>query len=192
MDAFAARLEATQRRAEEAIGLRPEDLEAVRLTLGESPAKGVAVAALDSGQQELLRALLAVYVERVPEALADAEAEKYAGDRLLALHSRGPAASSLANPTTTGCRGHASWSSTTTRSGASTRAHGLRAIRTGTSAATSWPSTTPRTTAPEHPVGQLSTAVARCQTCRSSSISAPVPPGGITSGSLSRSRTTAT
>ena len=85
-DAFTARLEATQRRAEEAIGLRPEDLEAVRLTLGESPAKGVAASALDGGQQELLRALLAVYVERVPEALADAEAEKYAGDRLLALH----------------------------------------------------------------------------------------------------------
>jgi Protein of unknown function (DUF3500) len=85
-DAFTARLEATQRRAEEAIGLRPEDLEAVRLTLGESPAKGVAVSALDGGQQELLRALLAVYVDRVPEALADAEAEKYAGDRLLALH----------------------------------------------------------------------------------------------------------
>jgi hypothetical protein len=85
-DAFTARLEATQRRAEEAIGLRPEDLEAVRLTLGESPAKGLAVSALDGGQQELLRALLAVYVERVPEALADAEAEKYAGERLLALH----------------------------------------------------------------------------------------------------------
>ena len=33
-------------------------------------------------QQELLRAVLAVYVERVPDALADAEAEKYAGDRL--------------------------------------------------------------------------------------------------------------
>ncbi len=58
----------------------------MRLTLGESPAKGVAVTALDAGQQELLRALLAVYVERVPEALADAEAEKFAGDRLLALH----------------------------------------------------------------------------------------------------------
>ena len=44
-DAFTVRLETTQRRAEEAIGLRPEDLEAVRLTLGESPAKGVAVSA---------------------------------------------------------------------------------------------------------------------------------------------------
>ena len=64
------------------------------------------------------------------------------------------------------------------------------ATRTATSAATSWPSTTPRTT--RRSVAQLSTAVARCQTCRSSSISAPVPPGGITSGSPSRARTTAT
>jgi hypothetical protein len=83
---FASRLEATQQRADQDNGLQPGDLEAVRLTLGESPAKGLAASGLDAGQQELLRALLSVYVERVPEALADAEAEKYAGDRLLAHH----------------------------------------------------------------------------------------------------------
>ena len=83
---FAERLWATQRRADEELGVRPGDLEAVRLTLGESAPKGVAAVALDGGQQEVLRALLSVYVERVPEALADAEAQKYGGDRLHALH----------------------------------------------------------------------------------------------------------
>ena len=37
-------------------------------------------------QRELLRALLDVYVRRIPDALADAEAEKYAGPRIDALH----------------------------------------------------------------------------------------------------------
>jgi hypothetical protein len=37
---------------------------------------------MTADQQELLRAVLAVYVERVPEALADDEAAKYAGERL--------------------------------------------------------------------------------------------------------------
>jgi hypothetical protein len=83
---FGERLAATQRRAEEELGLRPEDLDAVRLTFGEHPPKGVAAAALDAGQQQLLRELLAVYVERVPDALADAEAEKFAGDRLRGFH----------------------------------------------------------------------------------------------------------
>ena len=79
-DAFRARLADTQRRSEEALGLRPEDLDAFRLTLATP--KGLAASAMTGPQQELLRAVLAVYVERVPDALADAEAEKYAGDRL--------------------------------------------------------------------------------------------------------------
>jgi hypothetical protein len=48
--------------------------------------KGVAAGVLDESQRELLRALLDVYVHRVPDALADAEAAKYAGPRLDAVH----------------------------------------------------------------------------------------------------------
>jgi hypothetical protein len=79
-DAFRARLEATQRRSEEELGLRPDHVDAVRLTLAVP--KGLPAASMTADQQDLLRALLAVYVERVPEALADAEAAKYAGERL--------------------------------------------------------------------------------------------------------------
>ena len=69
----------------------PEHLEAVRLTIHERPLKGVSAAALAPAQQEVLRALLAVYVGRVPDELADAEADKYAGERLEARSpSRGP------------------------------------------------------------------------------------------------------
>jgi hypothetical protein len=45
--------------------------------------KGVPARALDAGQREVLRALLDVYVGRVPEALADAQAAKYAADDAL-------------------------------------------------------------------------------------------------------------
>jgi hypothetical protein len=73
----------TQARAEHTVGLRREHLDAVSYT---SAPKGVAAAALDEAQREVLRALLDVYVHRVPDALADAEAAKYAGPRLDALH----------------------------------------------------------------------------------------------------------
>jgi hypothetical protein len=79
-EAFRSRLAETQRRAEDELGLRPDHVEAVRLTL-DTP-KGLPAAAMTADQQELLRAVLAVYVERVPEALADDEAAKYAGERL--------------------------------------------------------------------------------------------------------------
>jgi hypothetical protein len=79
-EAFRARLADTQRRAEEELGLRPDHVEAVRLSL-DTP-KGLSAAAMSGDQQELLRELLAVYVDRVPEALADVEAAKYAGERL--------------------------------------------------------------------------------------------------------------
>jgi hypothetical protein len=79
-EAFRDRLTATQRRSEEELGLRPEHVDSVRLTLAAP--KGLMAAAMTDDQQELLRAVLAVYVERVPEALADAEATKYAGERL--------------------------------------------------------------------------------------------------------------
>jgi Protein of unknown function (DUF3500) len=79
-EAFRARLAETQRRSEEELGLCPDHVDAVRLSLNTP--KGLSGAAMTDDQQELLRALLAVYVGRVPEALADAESAKYAGERL--------------------------------------------------------------------------------------------------------------
>jgi hypothetical protein len=76
------RLRATQRRAEAAAGLRPEHLEALRLT---TTPKGLSAAALTAQQAEVLRALLGVYVGRLPDDLANGEAAKFAGDRLDAL-----------------------------------------------------------------------------------------------------------
>jgi hypothetical protein len=66
-----------QTRMEEAIGLRPEHVDALSLT--RAP-KGVPAADLRGTQRDLLRQLLDVYVRRVPDELADAEAAKYAAD----------------------------------------------------------------------------------------------------------------
>jgi hypothetical protein len=71
-----------QERAERAAGLRPEHLDAGRLT--RLP-KGVPVTALIGPQQELLRTLLDVYVRRIADACADDGAAKHAGPRLDAL-----------------------------------------------------------------------------------------------------------
>jgi Protein of unknown function (DUF3500) len=62
---------------EDAIGLRPEHVDALSLT--RAP-KGVPAAELRGAQRDLLRQLLDVYVRRVPDELADAEAAKYARD----------------------------------------------------------------------------------------------------------------
>ena len=62
---------------EEAIGLRPEHLDALSLT--RAP-KGLRAAELRGAQRDLLRQLLGVYVGRVPDELVDAESAKYAGD----------------------------------------------------------------------------------------------------------------
>ena len=66
-----------QTRMEEAIGLRPEHVDALSLT--RAP-KGVPAVDLRGAQRDLLRQLLDVYVRRVPDELADAEAAKYARD----------------------------------------------------------------------------------------------------------------
>ncbi len=76
------RLRGVQENAVRVAGLRQEHLEAVRLTLAP---KGVSASSLGSAQQELLRRLLDVYVGRLPDDLAEAEAAKYAGARLEAL-----------------------------------------------------------------------------------------------------------
>jgi hypothetical protein len=72
-----------QQRAEETAGLTAEHLEAVRYTVAP---KGLAAASLSAGQQEILTTLLHAYVGRIPDELADAEAAKFAGERLGDLH----------------------------------------------------------------------------------------------------------
>ena len=64
-------------------GLRPEHHRALSLTTAP---KGVAAAAMTASQRELLRAVLDVFVGRIPEELAEREAEKFAGAKLDAVH----------------------------------------------------------------------------------------------------------
>lgn len=68
-----------QRTNEAAARLTPEHFEAVRFTMEP---KGIRASELKPDQQKLLRALLAVYIGRMPDELAEIEAEKYAGERL--------------------------------------------------------------------------------------------------------------
>jgi hypothetical protein len=67
--------------AERKAGTRPEHTDAVRWS---SSPKGLAASSLRGDQQAALRALLDLYVHRVPDDVADREAAKYAGDDLLA------------------------------------------------------------------------------------------------------------
>jgi hypothetical protein len=76
------RMRDTQARAERAAGLTPAHLEAVRLS---AEPKGVPVRALRPDQRDALRALLDVYLHRIPDELADDEAAKVAGDGLKTL-----------------------------------------------------------------------------------------------------------
>jgi hypothetical protein len=72
---YAMRVRDIQEQAERTEGLLPSHLEALRLT---TKSKGLSARLLRADQQEILRALLDVYVRRIPDALADAEAAKYA------------------------------------------------------------------------------------------------------------------
>ncbi|HEV3357556.1 MAG TPA: DUF3500 domain-containing protein [Pseudonocardiaceae bacterium] len=76
-------LVAVQREAERLVGLRPEHLAAVQLT---TEPKGVPAAALSPSQQDQLRAVLQVFLDRIPDELAEREAAKFAGDKLLDVH----------------------------------------------------------------------------------------------------------
>jgi Protein of unknown function (DUF3500) len=80
---LAERVEAMHRGAEEKAGVRPEDHEAVRIT---ARPKGLAAADLTPAQQDQLRALLGLYLGRVPDELAEREAAKFAGERLGEVH----------------------------------------------------------------------------------------------------------
>lgn len=71
------RVHQIQVNAEAAADLLPEHLEAVRLS---AESRGLSAAYLGPSQREILRSLLDVYVHRIPDALADDEAAKYADD----------------------------------------------------------------------------------------------------------------
>lgn len=64
-------------------GLRPEHDRALGLSVAP---KGIAAAAMTATQRELLRAVLDVFIGRIPEELAAREAEKFAGAKLDAVH----------------------------------------------------------------------------------------------------------
>ena len=65
--------------AEASLALTEEHLDTLRLT---TKPKGISAADLTGDQQELLRAVLDVYLDRLPPDLADAEKAKFDGDRL--------------------------------------------------------------------------------------------------------------
>jgi Protein of unknown function (DUF3500) len=69
--------------AEAKARLRPEHHRALSLT---SAPKGIAAAAMTDSQRELLKAVLGVFIGRIPEELAEQEAEKFAGQKLDAVH----------------------------------------------------------------------------------------------------------
>ncbi len=79
------RVDEMQLAAEQTAGLTPAHLEAVRLSALHY--KGISAAGLDAGQRELLRALLDVYVNRIPDDLAMLESAKYATDEDLSALS---------------------------------------------------------------------------------------------------------
>jgi hypothetical protein len=69
--------------AEAEAGARPEHQREVSLTVAP---KGIAAAAMTGSQRELLRAVLDVFIARIPDELADREAEKFTGHKLDAVH----------------------------------------------------------------------------------------------------------
>ena len=75
-------VESMQRQLEAGLGIRPEHLEALRLSLAP---KGIAGAELDARQRGLLREIVGVYVSRLPAELAEPELAKYADGRLTGL-----------------------------------------------------------------------------------------------------------
>jgi Protein of unknown function (DUF3500) len=77
-DALAVRVDTMQADAERLLGLQPEHIAALRFTAAP---KGIAAAALSVEQREVLRALLDVYVHRVPDDLADLQLAKFAAER---------------------------------------------------------------------------------------------------------------
>ena len=69
--------DAFQQALEDAVGLTPEHLEALRYTTDPT---GLPAKDMPESAREMLRALLLLYVGRLPDAVADREAAKFAGD----------------------------------------------------------------------------------------------------------------
>ena len=76
-------LERAQDAEEAKLGLTEAHVDAVRFT---TIPKGLSVAAMSSSQQEMLRALLDVYVGRLPDVIAEREMAKITGASFPALH----------------------------------------------------------------------------------------------------------
>ena len=76
-------LKAAQERLEAATGVNSADLEAMSFT---GRPKGLAARAMDGGQRGMLDALLRLYVDRLPDDVADEEAAKFAGAALDDVH----------------------------------------------------------------------------------------------------------
>ncbi|MGZ4763321.1 MAG: DUF3500 domain-containing protein, partial [Ilumatobacteraceae bacterium] len=72
-----------QERLDAATGVSADDLEAMSFT--HRP-KGLAARQMDAPQREMLDALLRLYVDRLPDDLADEEAGKFAGAALDDVH----------------------------------------------------------------------------------------------------------
>jgi plasmid stability protein len=77
-DALAVRVDTMQADAERLLGLQPDHIAALRFTAAP---KGISAEELSVEQRELLRALLEVYVHRVPDELADLQLAKFAAER---------------------------------------------------------------------------------------------------------------
>ncbi len=76
-------LQHAQEQLDAATGVGPADLEAMSFT--RRP-KGLPARAMDGGQCEMLDALLRLYVDRLPDDVADDEAAKFAGAALDEVH----------------------------------------------------------------------------------------------------------
>jgi hypothetical protein len=77
------RLQNAQGRLDALTGVDPSDLEAMSFT--HTP-KGLPAKAMDGGQRGMLDALLRLYVDRLPDDVADEEAAKFAGAALDDVH----------------------------------------------------------------------------------------------------------
>jgi hypothetical protein len=77
------RLERFQDTEEAKVGLSAAHVDALRYT---TVPKGLAASAMTASQHELLQALLATYVGRLPDAIADREMAKASGPAFAALH----------------------------------------------------------------------------------------------------------
>jgi hypothetical protein len=74
---------ARQARTEQALGLTPERVEALRY--GRTP-KGLPAERMTAPQRQILTALIRQYIDRMPDELAEIEAAKLTGDALSAVH----------------------------------------------------------------------------------------------------------